>query len=564
MRRAFLLLLGVVAATWLQYECFPGHTYLEGETQIYLPILERLDSPGFLSRDLVATHPNVAYTIYDELTLFLHELGHLDFRTALTAQQLLCRAAAIVGIFLLALSAGLSDLSAFLAATVVNLGATLIGPCVMVVGREATPQTFAFGLTFLAAGLIAREKPLLAGLAGGLAVVYDPTLAGPFWSVIIAAFMFDAQLRRLLRPALTILVVFVLLLANLAQLQPGIVESQHFFTKISEPFARLQQYRTSFVWVSLWAPTEIWHYLAILVLDVWATARIWTALKRQARWLFAGLPLCGIIGVLLSDVLLDHLQWAIIPRIQPARALLFTVGFTSVACAIAGLRATGMRKYREGCLWFLAVFAIPMNVRVLDLLNVGNRAHSLQLGVAAILAGTSVFLMRQLRETRWKALVLLVPLGAAFAMQGVDRFQSSRKPDQRPILEVAHWAEKNTWGSSMFLFPDAGRQVYPGIFRAESRRALWVDWNSGVLVPYFESFAAEWWPRWQETMEQGFSPQRLENMLSLPIDYYVLKSANQLANLRPVFRNEEFVVYDSGDLRNAKLPLRVAGSRAGS
>jgi hypothetical protein len=239
MRRAFLLLLGVVAATWLEYQFFPGHSYLEGDTQIYLPILERLDAPGFLSRDLVATHPNVAHTIYDEVTLSLHEILNLDFHTVLVAQQLLFRAAAIVGVFLLASSAGVGNLFAYVIAILLNLGATLPGPAVLLVDREPVPSAFAIGLALLAAGLIACEKPLLAGLAGGVGILYDPVIVAPLWAVIIACFLFDARVRRLMRPTLTILVIFVLLSANLAQLQPGVVESQDLFSKISEPFAKL-------------------------------------------------------------------------------------------------------------------------------------------------------------------------------------------------------------------------------------------------------------------------------------------------------------------------------------
>ena len=66
---------GVGGHRLARIEIFPGHTYLHSATQIYLPMLERMDSPGYLSRDLVATNPNVSYTIYDEVTLFLHRRG---------------------------------------------------------------------------------------------------------------------------------------------------------------------------------------------------------------------------------------------------------------------------------------------------------------------------------------------------------------------------------------------------------------------------------------------------------------------------------------------------------
>ncbi len=435
MRRTFLLFLGVVAITWLEYEFRPGHSYLQADTQIYLPILERLDTPGFLSRDLVATHPNVALTIYDEVTLFLHEAAQLDFRSALTAQQLLFRAAALLGVFLLALATGVGDLMAFLIAIVLNLGATLIGPDVLLVDREPLPGGFSFGLTLLAAGLIAREKPLLAALAGGLAVVYEPTIAAPLWAVLLVAFIVDRHLRRLLRPAITILIIFTLLLANLAQLQPGPVESQDFFSKISEPFAALQQYRTPSVWVRLWAAAEMWHYLAILVVGLWATARIWPTLKRQVRWLFIALPFCGIASVPVSDFLLDHLRWSIIPQIQPARALLYTVAFSSLACAIAGARAAMARKAFEASLWFVIVFALSMNVRILDLFRLGSSMHLFQLGSSILLACAFAWLSSRFANTKWQALTLLVPLAAIFVMPGygpADRPPTvDRKTDPR-------------------------------------------------------------------------------------------------------------------------------------
>ena len=48
MRRFVLLSLGIAAVTWLEFQFFPGHTYLQSDTQIYLPILEHIDTPNFL------------------------------------------------------------------------------------------------------------------------------------------------------------------------------------------------------------------------------------------------------------------------------------------------------------------------------------------------------------------------------------------------------------------------------------------------------------------------------------------------------------------------------------
>ncbi len=558
MRPALLLCLGVVFITWLGFAVFPGHTYLQADTQVYVPMLERLDAPGYLSRDLVATHPHLTYTIYDEVTLFLHEGAGMSFKTALIAQQLFCRAAGVLGIFLLARGMGLNAILALLTAMLLNLGAALTGPGVAVLESEPVPGAFAAGLVLLAIGLLALEMPLLAGLAGGIGLLYDARTAMPFALVIVAALLFDRRLRPLLRPACTVLFIFALLLANLAQLQPGVAEQHLIFSKLSQQAADLQRYRSSSAWVSLWAGTDIWQYLVIWVVGLWATRRIWPALNRQTRWLFILLPFSGIISVPISYFLLEQLRWSVISQVQPARALLFTVAITSLVCSVAGIRAISSRRNGEGLLWFLVVFALPMKVRILDLLRLNERVNLLEISLCLVFSGLLTASLIRFGSTKLKWVALLVPVVATFGMRSIGRVNDRSAIPRAQIAELADWANNNTWGSSMFLFPDAGRDLYPGMFRAESRRAVWVDWESGSLVDYSESFANDWWERWQQTMLRPFSPDRLNAMLQLPVDYYVLKRKNQLAGLTPAYENHEFVVYDSRDLRNATTPFRRA------
>src|SRR5581483_3093384 len=558
MRRALLLLLGIVAITWLEFDVFPGHSYLEGASQIYLPVLERLDTPGFLSRDLVATHPHVSYTIYDEVTLFLREGGGMSFKMSLLTQQVLCRAAAVTGVFLLFVAAGLGDILALVFAAWFQLGAVLHGPCALLVEREPTPRGFSFGLVLLAMGLIAREKPLLSGLVGGLALLYDPVMAAPLWLVILVAFLFDRKLRGLLRPALTILLVFALLLANLAQLQPGVTDSQPVFARLPADLAALQKLRTDYVWVSSWAGKYMWGYLGLYVCTVWAVTRVYAALNDLLRWLFLGLSTCGVLAVAASALSLDHFRWALIPRIEPAQLLLYSVAVASITCSIAGCRAAAARRRREAFAWFLVVAAIPVNAELFDLLGPRNRSSLLNSAVWILLALGLMAVMRYYGGKRRPGLMGVAPAFAVILLAAAGTGESSPRMDVNGIHTVAAWAESSTWGSSLFLFPDARRVIYPGVFRAESRRALRVDWKSGVEVKYSEPVGMEWWRRWESAMQEPFSPKRLEALLPLPIDYYVLKSSNRLAKIQPVFATREFVVYDARDLRQAPGPLELA------
>ncbi len=499
MWRTLGLLLGFLAVAWFEFEVFPGHTYLASSSQLYVPMMRHLDTPGYLSRDLVATHPDLTYTAYDEVTLFLHHAGRTDFRTALVLQQAICRVAALLGMFLLARATGLQLFSALGVSALINLGAFLPGPDIWLIDRDPVPRAFAFGLVLLAMGNLARAKPLLGALFGGLALLYDPAITASFWVTVLIAFIVDKRMRILIKPMLPILLVFILMLANLAQLQQGTPDSQAFFSQFSPVVDKLEKLRTPELWVALWPRGAIQMYLGIFVIGVWATVRIWPSLNRQLRWMLVLMPLIALGTLPFSSVLLQHYRWSAILRVQPAQTLLYLFGLAWLVCAAAAVQAIKRRSTSEALIWcLLCVSALGFNV---------------------------------------------------------GRLQ--RQKADPAVQELAAWAEDNTWGSSMFVFPDAGRDRYPGVFRAESRRSLWVDWESGRMINCYTDIAGEWWSRWTNTAQTPPSGHHLEQMLALPIDYYVLKRDNVVGastvsgwlDVKPVFSNNKFAVYEASALR---------------
>jgi len=101
--KALLWGAGVLLITLLGYWFFPGHTYLQSDTQIYVPMLERLHDPALYSRDIVALRPHLTLTVYDEAALLLKRITRAGLETVLTAQQLLFRALAVCGLMFVAL-----------------------------------------------------------------------------------------------------------------------------------------------------------------------------------------------------------------------------------------------------------------------------------------------------------------------------------------------------------------------------------------------------------------------------------------------------------------------------
>jgi hypothetical protein len=507
MWRAVAVFLGFLAVAWFEFDVFPGHTYLASTSQLYLPAIEHLTTPGYLSRDLVATHPHLAYTVYDEATLFLHSAARLDFQKALVAQQIVCRIAAVLGVFLIGRAAGMKPPIALLVTALVNLGTYLPGPAIQLIDTEPVPRSFATGLTLLAVGWLVFEKPLLAAFSGGLALLYDPVMSAPFWLVALAAFVFDKQMRTLVKPMLPVLVVFVLLLANLAQLQPGTPDAQPFFSRVSDEAAAIELFRTPDLWVSHWPHGSVYLYVGLFVITIWAVTRVWLIMNRPLRWALLGLPLAAVIALLYAAILLEHYRWSAILRMQPAQWLLYLVVVFWFACATAALTSIQRRARVEALIW-LTLALMPLVVKLATLSN---------------------------RES------------------------------QVEIREMAVWAESTTWGSSMFAFPDAGRELYPGVFRAVSRRALWVDWQSGRQINYYVALAAEWNDRWRDTMQGPVTGDHLQSMLSLPIDYFVFKRDHLVETIteggkrtvKPVFVNGKFAVYETSNLRRIPGKLTV-------
>src|SRR5579872_3853965 len=88
--------------TLLGFFLFPGHTYLQSDTQIYVPMMERIADPTAFPGDLVASKPHLSYTIYDDVAIAVRRWFGAPFEVTLIAQQVIFRVLQMLGIYLLA------------------------------------------------------------------------------------------------------------------------------------------------------------------------------------------------------------------------------------------------------------------------------------------------------------------------------------------------------------------------------------------------------------------------------------------------------------------------------
>jgi hypothetical protein len=517
----------IALLTWFQ---FPGHTYLQQDSQIYVPILEHLRDPSVLRNDILVQHPHVAFTLYDEAARALRNVTGLGFREVLALQQLATRALGIWGLILMAQAMGLGLSSALLVAAICSLGAAIAGPAVLSVEYEPTPRAFAVPLLVCAIGLASGNRFLAAGIAGACAFLYHPPTALPFWAlfvVLLAARPILSGMTRRSFAGLAPLAVAIGILLIAARVQGQGGGEQAFFAQLTPLQEQLQRMRASYAWISMWPPAVIVHHLILFAILAAAFVRLRHKSPPVLTFFLLGLPVLGLLSMPASWLLLEQWKWNLAPQVQPMRALLFVALMMQFLTAVAGVYAVTGRRYAEALAWFAVAYALP--------LLVGPPAWA-RPSLMLLLAATTVLVL-------WRAPVAAPAVGVAaflvIPLAGVVNYPRLHTPE---LAQLSQWARSSTPDDAVFLFPDAAHALDPGIFRCEALRAVYVDWKGGGQVNYLKDLGEQWWSRWQQTVGAGFQPADLAKYDALGIEYLVVQGRNRLP--RPAaFENSKYIAY---------------------
>jgi hypothetical protein len=491
-----------LALALLTFFQLPGHTWLQQDSQIYVPILEHQRDPTLLRNDILVQHSHIAYTLYDEIAVGLGRLTGLGFREVLAAQQVATRALGVWGLLMLAEALGLPFLSAIGVAAICSLGAVIVGPAVLTTEYEPTPRAFAVPLLVCSMGLAARRRYLAAGIAAAVAFFYHPPTTLPF----LCGFALLARRARLSAGIPVAVAAAILLVAAHGQTHPSL------FGLLPPAQESLQRMRAAYVFISTWPAATIVRHLLIFTALAAACARFWRTMSRELRVFLLLVPALAVLSMPLSWLLLEHARWALIPQIQPMRALLFGTLAMQFLTAAAGAAA---RHRPESALWFTLAF-LP----------------SIPSPLAPALGAATALL-----PTRWRPVAAVAAFFAIPTIGGVVNYPRLHTPE---LAQLSDWARASTSKDAVFLFPDSGRDLAPGIFRSEALRAVYVDWKGGGQVNYLRDFGYDWWFRWQQTIGRGFQPADVPRYAALGINYIVLHHRRVDP---PEFENRSYAVY---------------------
>ncbi len=542
-----LVAASLIAINCLGYFVFPGHSYLGSDTQIYLPMLERIWDPSLLGKDLIAVNPHVSYTIYDELAVFTRTVTGMGFDRVLPAIHFLFRLAGIYGIFLIFKAWAFHSIPSLFGTAIFALGSFVHGPSVMIWELEPVPRSMALPLLWLAIGWIANDRPRLGAAAAGLALLIHAPTVWPVWLMIALLVLFppvSAVWNRNRWIVAAILIASLVLLFVLSRLQPGEREKQQFFLHLDANLESLQRLRASYNWIELWIALWWKKYLLLFVVSLYSASKLKVLAPPVLRRFHIGLTLIGAASLMLSYLTLEAGKWAIGSQLQFGRALLFVMAWAVLGATAAAIRATQKRQVLSALAWFFLAYAVPTHAQTLEMYLPWSASGPMAKKVALTLALALV----AAATLRWVKGHLAVPALLALAAGPFWAIPYVTQAPPPPVLLTSELKNLATWArqtdeESVFHFPDAGKDLYPGAFRAESLRAIYVDWKSGGQVNFHKGLADEWWTRWSSTLAKPYIAQPLQSYELLGVDYIVLRSKNRLVGSNPAFENSAYLVY---------------------
>jgi hypothetical protein len=305
----------------------------------------------------------------------------------------------------------------------------------------------------------------------------------------------------------------------------------------------LLRYRGSYTWVDLWKPEWLWQYLLLCVFTVGAWFRLRREITRELSALSLTLVAYGLLSIPFSWLLLNQMHWSMMPQFQPARAVVFVCVFAVTLGGAAAWSAARRGAWLESAAWLLPLFAMAANRLAVDLFT---RAVSDPAAQRRVLLALGLALAAGL-AARWPKLApaaLLVPVAAAFLIPGFGQLRNYPQLHTPELAALNTWAAERTEPNAMFHFADAGHATAPGIFRAEARRALYVDWKGGGQVNQNWTFAREWQRRWNWTRQTRPPLLAAADYASAGIDFVVLGPEGDLPGLQPVYANPSWKVFD--------------------
>jgi hypothetical protein len=308
------------------------------------------------------------------------------------------------------------------------------------------------------------------------------------------------------------------------------------FSVLDETTRRIQQVRASYNWLSLWPPRWFWLYPISAALALLGYFRIRTVLPAAIRPYLLWTPVLGLTSLPATYWLLEKLGWALLPQLQPSRAVLFCHLFCQFTAVVAAALNWRDGRLMRASLWLVFPLSLALYGDVYDLWTLRPALPCYLLALTAL----GLVAARRWPHPAW---AWSASLAAALFCGEVLAARNYTPADSADLQALSSWARQQTPLDAVFLFPDMGRRPEPGVFRARAARAVYVCWKQGGQVNYFPAYAREWWSRWNEVLVPGHAKLNYADLRRRGIDILILQKEEPLEPLPLLHRQGPYRVY---------------------
>ncbi|MCC6263777.1 MAG: hypothetical protein IT169_09390 [Bryobacterales bacterium] len=538
-------LLAILIAGFLIY---PGRHFLTSDTQIWTVMMEHTLHPDYLGKDLLAQHPHIGLSFYDEIVNGLRAATGLSMEQVMFGHLVLFRAVFLVAVYVLGFTLCQSRLLALWMAASLQLIYYIAGPTVCVMEVEPVPRGYSLALGMLAVALLANGRKWGAAWALGTAMLFQAVVVYPMLLCMAGWTLFSREEESVLRRLRYWLPIVGMAMAVLTLSIAAQGGTGGMFVTVPEWLQDVQRMRASYNWVSLWPHSLVTMHVLLCAVAGISFFRLRRNSNEALRWFLWGVPVVALCSIPIAWLTMERLHLMIAAQAQPARALAAMYALGVVALFSAGILASRQGKWVEGGCWLLGAYSMVFLDRTVPFFQQLAASHSLDsqwlwIPVLALAGLGSLWLLP--RKPALSSALFFVLMAAPFAIYRLEfhadvMAQDARTPE---VMALAAWAERDTSRDDVFLFPGFERSVQPGVFRSVARRALYVDWKAGGQVNFDIDFAQEWWARWNDAGKGKFDPRRAAHFEHLGIDYLVVPRAAAIEGLPPLYANKAFTVY---------------------
>jgi len=317
-----LQLLGVIGIlTIFSLIVFPGYKVFISDHELYIPAIYQSLNPGLFQNDLLLSFNQAAYTLFDELIIFLINALNINIFYALFFLTIIVRFIYFYSIYKIAFYFTNNQQFSIFSILLFIAGFSVYGTVSSTLDIILVPRLMGLSLNLLFLALFFNKKWVLSTLPLGIGILIHPITSIPFIIFFfLAVFFFSDKKRFFDKSSLLLgvipLVFLIFLVLTIKSSGLGL------FTFIDPLWESIIRFRDPYIFITSWHYSDFLFLLAsicMLIISYLELREIFENITKKKY--FYLLILIPLLLFALSFITVDILKMHFFAQLQMSRSL---------------------------------------------------------------------------------------------------------------------------------------------------------------------------------------------------------------------------------------------------